>query len=332
MKVLALTIGNTTVASTYYRLGQFERALAERGVSLTIVEAKRFTDWYSFNQYDLVVLQKRLMRTSWIRRVRKRAKCFVFDTDDAIWEAHGHQHSWWTRVRTDRRLRATLAAADLCTVANEHLAKALRPLSNRVEVVPMALDEQAWKPKSERPPGQIRLGWAGAPVNLSYLTALGPVLEEVQAARPDTELIVYCGEPPAWTHRVSMIHKPFEPGTEADVVSGFDIGLLPLPENRFAAGKSPIKALQYAACAIPCVGANHGAAGEILIDNQTGLVASNPESWRQALLRLIDSEQDRRRLGNQARKRFLARHSQSAVLNRLIDVWTAAIKSSRPPD
>lgn len=325
MNVIALTIGDETVASTHYRLGQFVVMLETRGVSLSIVQVKRFDDWVSLEKYDLVILQKRLLRPSLIRRIRKRAKHFIFDTDDAIWEPHGREHSWWTRFRTDRRLRAVTAAADACTVPNEHLAQALRPLAKQLHLIPMALDENHWKPSAERSPGPIRIGWSGAPPNLAYLIELGETLEEVQAARPDSELIIYCGKVPAWNHRVKFVHQSFQPGTEASVVETFDIGLLPLPDNRFAAGKSPIKALQYAACGIPCIASPIGATTEIVQHEKTGLLAGNRNEWREALIRLIDNQQERKRLGNEARRQFLAGHSRGHVLTSMVATWKATV-------
>lgn len=321
MNVLALTIGDQTLASTHYRLAQFKDLLESRGIRLSMAKANEFRDWSTLSRYDLVILQKRLPRISLIRRIRKEAKCLIFDTDDAIWEPHGRKHSWWTRFRTNRRLKAIAGAANACTVPNEYLAKALRPLAQRVELLPMALDETEWKPPEERAPGPIRLGWSGAPANLPYLTGLGKALEEVQASRPDVTVIVYCGEAPAWAHRVTSLHHPYKPGTEAGVVKTFDIGLLPLPDNAFAAGKSPIKALQYAACGIPCVASPVGATLEVVQDGVTGLRAGSQSQWRDALLRLIDDEQERRRLGDEARRRFIQNHARTQNVDRMIRIW-----------
>lgn len=322
MKVLALTIGNQRLASTRYRLGQFTDLLEGRKISLTLIEFQLFNDWKLLADYDLVILQKRLPRTSLIRRIRKHARFLIFDTDDAIWEPHGRVHSWWTRVRTHGRLRAITAAADACTVPNLHLANALQPLARQVHIIPMALDENEWKPAATRSPGPVRLGWSGAPPNLPYLQTLGDTLEEVQKLRPEVEIIVYCGKPPSWEHPIRSIHHAFEPGKETEIVQTFDIGLLPLPDNAFAAGKSPIKALQYAACGVPCVGTPIGATKEIVRDGQTGLAVKTSTDWTQALIRLIDNEDERHRLGDEARRQFLANHSRTKVLERLIVVWS----------
>jgi glycosyltransferase involved in cell wall biosynthesis len=325
MNILVLTVGDAHVASTQYRFGQFEAGLRAAGIQLKLTPAHGFNAWDEAASHDLVIVQKRLMRASWVKRLRKHARCLVFDTDDAIWEPHGKPHSWWTQTRTRHRLRAITRAADLCTVPNEHLASHLRPDARRVELVPMALDEAIWHPPAERPPGPLRIGWAGAPPNLAYLTRLGGVLREIQSCRPGTEVVVYCGESPDWGDAVKFTHHPYLPGTEADIVRTFDIGLLPLPDDAFAAGKSPIKALQYAACGIPCIASPVGATCETVRNRETGLTAATDGDWKNALLHLIDDAGERQRLGQAAMRGFLENHTRAKAQERLLACWKMAV-------
>ena len=321
MNVLALTVGHAHVASTQYRLAQFVVAFREEGIHLDLTEAKTFRDYEKLPQYDLVIVQKRLMSCTWVRCIRKASKKLIFDTDDAIWEPHGRKHFWWTRFRTHRRLRAIVCAADVCTVPNEHLANALRSLAKKVELVPMALDDSQWKPATMRKPGPIRIGWAGAPPNLTYLSWLGDVLYEVQIMRPEVELIVYCGVAPTWNSPVKVTHHPYLAGTEVGVVQTFDIGLLPLPNNAFAAGKSPIKALQYAACGVPCIASPVGATREIVRNGVTGLTATTHNEWKSALLSLIDSAELRKSMGSAACEHFIKFHSRASVQKQMVVCW-----------
>ena len=328
MKVLALTVGHQNVASTQYRLVQFVNSLRGEGIRLDLTEAKTFRAYEKLPKYDLVIVQKRLMPRAWVRRIRKGAVKLIFDTDDAIWEPHGRKHFWWTRFRTHGRLRAIAYAADVCTVPNEHLANALRPLAKKVELVPMALDDSQWKPATMRKPGPIRIGWAGAPPNLTYLSWLGDVLYEVQMLRPEVELIVYCGVAPTWNLPVKVTHHPYLAGTEVGVVQTFDIGLLPLPNNAFAAGKSPIKALQYAACGVPCIASPVGATREIVRNGVTGMTATTHDEWKSALLSLIDSAELRKSMGAAAFAHFTKFHSHASVQTQMKACWGNIVAKS----
>ncbi len=327
MKILVLTFGDERCASTQYRFVQFAESLREQGVELDFNEAKGFRDFNRLPGYDLVVVQKRLANSMWVRRVRKGARKLIYDTDDAIWEPHSRPHSWWTQFRIRRRLKKIAAAADVCTTPNEQLAMALRPLARRVDLVPMALNETLWQPAPERQPGPVRIGWSGAPQNLPYLTRLSPVLANIQKQRPGVEVVVFCGAPPVWTAPVTATHHHFKLGAEPGVVQTFDIGLLPLPDNAFAAGKSPIKALQYAACAVPCVASPVGATKEIVRDGVTGYTASTPEEWEAALLRLVDEATLRRSLGDAARAQFLRSHTRARVQEQWLECWRRLLQT-----
>ena len=321
MKILALTSGEPTLASTHFRLGQFIPSLAAAGTTLTLIPAKKFTAWHTLPTYDLVILQKRLMRSSWLKKLRSLTRTLIFDTDDAIWHPHGPPHSWFTQLRTHLRLRKILSLADACTVPNEHLAAHLRPLTRRVATIPMALDWGNITPPAHSPSAPLRIGWAGAPVNLPYLTALEPVLREILTRHPTTELHIYCGTSPTWQAPLPFTQHPFSPGTEQAIVATFHIGLLPLPDNPFAAGKSPIKALQYAACAIPCIASPIGATQEIVRHQQTGLTATTPAEWLSALHLLITDPTARHRLGTAAHQHFLSHHTRTQAQNQMLTLW-----------
>jgi glycosyltransferase involved in cell wall biosynthesis len=321
MNVLALTFGDPDVASVKFRLGQYVEPLRQVGIYLTMEPAKKFRKWSSLPGYDLVIVQKRLMPVRWVKRIHKDARHLIFDTDDAIWEPHGRKHSWWTRLRTNRRLAAIVSLSDACTVPNEHLANYLRPQASHVEIIPMALDEHIWKPPVARTQGQVRIGWSGAPPNLDYLTNLSHSLNEIQTLRPEVEVVVYCGRPPIWQAPVRSIHIPFSPGTEHAAVQTFDIGLLPLPFEAFTAGKSPIKALQYAACGIPCIASPVGATLEIVKSGETGLTATTQAEWTAAILRLVDDTYYRHELGARAYSMHTSHHTRTSCQARMLDFW-----------
>lgn len=331
MNILALTVGDPDVASTSFRIGQYVDSLRQAGVSMTIEPARKFRNWSSLSGYDLVIVQKRLMPTGWVKRLRKGARRLVFDTDDAIWEPHGRKHFLWTRLRTNHRLSTIVSLSDACTVPNEHLAKHLRPQARHVEILPMALDEHLWKPAGKIPAGTVRIGWSGAPPNLAYLTRLSESLHEVQSQRPEVEIVVYCGSPPVWTAPVRAVHVPFSPGTEQATVQTYDIGLLPLPSDAFAAGKSPIKALQYAACGIPCIASPVGATLEIVRPGETGIAASTQAEWTTAILRLVDDPDHRQELGKRARLMFMDHHTRTIVQERMLDFWKNLISNPTIP-
>ena len=322
MRALALTFGDANCASTFYRIIQYADPLRSCGVVVEAFPAQTFTDWQSAGDYDAVVVQKKLLPAGRIQWLRRRTKCLIYDADDAVWEPHGRPHHWLTRLRTRLRVRKITGTANICVAANGILAAALQQWNSRVEVLPMALDESIWHrrvtPAERDLP--VRIGWAGAPVNLSYLEAIEPALLAVQKRNPQTRFVVFSGRKPNFRELVSDF-LPFKPGTESEVIRSFDIGLLPLPEGKFSEAKSPIKGLQYMASGVVSVASPRAATREMFADGRGAVFARTESDWIDALERLVRNPAERAVMGRHARERFETAHALrklAPVLARLL--------------
>ena len=317
MRILALTFGDADCASSFYRVFQYRELLESQGVSLTIKLAKRPEEWPDLEEFDAVLVQKQLFRSNRVSQIRRRATRLIYDVDDAIWEPHDQPHHFLTRWRTERRIRAMAKAADLCIVANRVLGDKLDKHARRVAVLPMALDSAEWPCRAATKGKRIRIGWSGGPSNLKYLEAIQEDIARALQERPNAELHVYCGCKPSFSNGLKYGHTSYEPGKESEIVRGFDIGLLPLPDNAFAAGKSPIKALHYMASGAATVATPLGATSDLLKDGETGLFARHPGDWFKSILRLIDEEALRDRISRQARDYFEATHTRDRTVIKL---------------
>ena len=319
MRVFALTFGNEEAASSQYRFFQYRERLAQEGIVCDHAVAAGFNDFPRLADYDVVLHQKTLLSRLRLRQLRRNARRLVYDTDDRIWLSPQKQHHWFTRWRIESRLRTIARQSDLCLAANEVIAEDLRARGAKTEVVPMALDGRKWFP-GDRPGQPLRIGWSGSPKNLPFLRAIGPELREVQRRFPDVEWVFHCGADPALAG-LRYRHLAFVPGQEPEAVRSFHIGLLPLPDDPFVQGKSPIKALQYLACGVAVAGAPVGATREILADGQNALhITGTGCSWVDGLTRLITLPEERQRLAAAGRASFLAQYDLPRVLARLKDL------------
>ncbi|NDA65646.1 MAG: glycosyltransferase, partial [Verrucomicrobia bacterium] len=316
MRYLSLNFGDAHCASSQFRIHAFVPSLRERGMTLECVPADAFTAWETLGDYDGVIVQKKLFGALRVRALRARARRLVYDIDDAIWLPHRRRHHWLTRWRTNGRLQRIAAAADLCLPANGVLAEHLRPWVRRLEVFPMALDASQWRPQPRPDDGTVRLGWSGAPGNLRYLEALEPALATLLERHPQARLVVLCGERPRFT-RLAFEHVRWQPGAEPAVVMSFDIGLLPLEESLFAAGKSPIKGLQYLACGLPVVATPLAATRELFAGSDAASFAAQPAVWVAELTALVTDAELRQRRGAAGRAHFEARYALARQADRL---------------
>lgn len=329
MRALALTFGDADCASTFYRILQYIEPLRSRGVIVEAFPARTFADWHSVADYDAVLVQKKLLPAGRVRWLGRRARCLIYDADDAVWEPHGRPHHWLTRWRTRLRARKISETATICVAANRILAGALRQWNSRVEILPMALNESIWPQKPAPAEGNcpVRIGWSGAPVNLAYLEAIEPALLAVQKRNPNARFAVFSGRKPAFRELV-FDFLPFKPGTESEVIRNFDIGLLPLPEGKFSEAKSPIKGLQYMASGTPTVASPRGATRELFADGSGAQFAETESDWVKALDQLVRDPASRREMGRRARAQFLQAHSIATMAPRLAQLFQAAATSA----
>ena len=317
VRVLALTFGDEHQASSKYRVFQFIEPLRQLGIEIEATPANSFTRWTAVKRYDAVLVQKKLFRSGKVRYLRGNTHRLIYDIDDAIWHPHGKEHSFFTNLRNRWRLKAIARAADLCICANNVLAEHMRRMTGRIIVLPLALDGKRWHLKAGgESSSAVRVGWSGHPVNLPYLETIEPALVQAQLENPEIEFAVFCGKAPAF-RKLKYRHIRFEPDTELEVVRSFDVGLLPLPPGPFAAGKSPIKGIQYMATGIPTVLTPMGATREMFREGETALFASTLEEWQSAISKLVRDPERRRRMGVQARATFEGTYELAGIVPRL---------------
>lgn len=320
MKVLVLAFGHPErAASTIFRVSQYRPLLAAQGIDLDFVERQDVgTGMLDRVAAADVVLNQKCLLNSWIgARIRVRAKRLIFDYDDAMWTRPGRDYSWFVKWRTASRLRWWLRQADTVVAANAYLADWAQSHARQLRVLPMALDLNLWKPAPRLPRDEIVVGWAGSPTYLPLVERLEPSLKAALALEPRLRFAIYCGQRPALS--IPFTHVPYAPGTEAAFVQGLDIGLLPMDDDAFGRGKSPIKSLQYLSCGVPVVGRYVGATREI-VDSVTGIAVETESEWTSAIIALARDPSRRQVLGAAGMARMRDQHDRNRLAERLVAI------------
>jgi glycosyltransferase involved in cell wall biosynthesis len=319
MRILAITVGALNEGSTQYRIGQYLPMLEEAGITVDIVhrnEVSSATIDAALNA-DLVYIQKSLFDIKLQRGLANTGIPMIYDYDDAIWTRPGKPHSFFTGRRVRKRLHFWLHRSQRVLAANHYLANYAEQEGANVEVLPMALDTDVWKPIERDVADEFVVGWAGSPGTLPYLEALAPALQQALEATPQMRLRVYCGKRPDFGF--DFEHVPYAPGTEQDFSPTLDLGLLPLPDTDHARGKSPIKSIQYLACGVPVLGNFVGATAEICRPEFAIPVTGN--GWAAQLAESANEREHLRRMGQAGRAFIEATHSRRACGARLIELF-----------
>jgi len=265
--------------------------------------------------YDVVVLQRRLLQCWDLRVLRRRVRVLGYDFDDAVMFRDGRRGRFRSFSRS-WKFAALMKRVDFVTAGNRYLWEMCPVEDARKHVVVTPVDTQNYRP-ARSPGGPLCVGWVGSSSTLRYLEAVLPAVERA-ARRADFELAVVSDEFPAPAPFIRRIEWRAE--TEPAEVARFDVGLMPLPEDPWTRGKCGFKLLLYGACGVPSVASPVGVNGEIIADGRTGILASRGEDWEEALVRLAADETLRREMGLAARARVVGNYSAHAVIPAWADI------------
>ncbi|RYD26326.1 MAG: glycosyltransferase, partial [Lysobacteraceae bacterium] len=113
--------------------------------------------------------------------------------------------------------------------------------------------------------------------------------------------------------------------SEIASVQEMDIGIMPLPDERWARGKCGYKLIQYMACGLPTIASPVGVNADIVVAGETGFLARDATEWVAALERLIADPTLRTRLGAAGRARAVERYSLQSQSGTVLAIFQAAV-------
>jgi glycosyltransferase involved in cell wall biosynthesis len=249
----------------------------------------------------------------------RRGLPVVVDFDEALFVRNIHPaNRAWAWLRDPRRLSRACRSATAVTVQNEYLAEFARRWNRSVTVIPTPVDTAARRPRQQRPPGPIVVGWLGSETTAPYLHLVDDALAEL-SSKSEVVVRVVGGAYSNPRVRRLEVHE-FALDREQSELDGFDVGLLPEPDDPWTRGKGGYKALLYMAAGIPVVASRVGVNPDIVADGETGFCVSTKDEWVAALQRLIDDGTLRERLGAAGRARVVDRYSIGVIAPRFANV------------
>lgn len=325
MKLLILS-HNLARPSYRQRIGDYLPYLKKDGMA---VDVHQFSDhklgqWAllkSARNYDVVLLHKKCLNWFDAKILRRYAKTILYDFDDAVMYNSTHPES----IRTShmRLFERTIRLVDCVIAGNEYLAQQAQRFCKTVHVLPTGLETGPFaSTPANGQNGHIRLGWIGSSSTLPYLQEIAPALEN--AAKQDSRLVLriiadrflHLDAMPIEKHSWSL-------QTQAAELLACDIGLAPLPDNRFTRGKCGFKILQYFAAGLPAIASPVGINAELIERSGAGLTAVTPAQWQQAILTLTRQPQLRAQMGQRARE-FVKQYDTAVLAERFVRIIRSA--------
>lgn len=328
INILAL-VPDEQAPSCRFRIRQFIRPLAGEGIALEVEGLgrdlqERRRSLRRAARFAAVILHRKLLRRVDFRRLRRHSRRLIYDFDDAVIFRDSNAPGFYSRARR-LRFRRLAAGADLVLAGNEYLQEQARAAgAGRPVVFPTVVDTDAITP---RPPAakQKVIGWMGTSSNFVYLSTLVAPLRDLLSSRPDLVFRVIADRPPELNGLEVDFHR-WKERDETEDLAGFSIGVMPLFDDPWTRGKCALKLLQYGAAGLPAVASPVGANLSVIRDGVNGYFAAGPEQWSSRIGQLLDSAEQRERMGRAARRLVEEKYSLSAAAVRLAEIIRRVIE------
>ena len=268
------------------------------------------------HQYDFIVVHREASPIGppvfeWIIAQLWKKKV-VFDFDDAI---------WIPTISDNNRLALSLKCfwktkwickwAYKIAAGNEYLAGYARQFNSDVIIVPTAVDiVNRYNRLVNQEVSKPAIGWTGSHSTMKYLDPIIPVIRELEQKK-DFDFFVISNKQPEFQLR-SLKYIKWTEASEINDLSKFNIGIMPLEEDRWSEGKCGFKIIQYLALGIPAVASPVGVNKRIIKDRLNGFLSQREEEWYNAISELLEDVKLRNEMGRIGREKIIKEYSIQA--------------------
>jgi len=276
---------------------------------------------------DFLILHRssNLVDYEMIKRVKKsRSETkVIFDYDDAIFHTRLPG-----RIVAYSHLNKILSVSDGVTAGSHYLKAFADMLNENVTLLPSAVDMELFNPsvRSTKNGNTTTIGWLGSGVRwqLPYLRILKEPLNAL-AQKYDVKLRIVSALSKAV--RKEFVKQRFEVDFGLDhwipleqtpeLIADFDIGVMPLTDDKWSQGKCAMKLLEYMSMKLATVASAVGENRYVIDHGRNGFLAKSPQEWMDYLERLIVDRDLRKDFGENGYVKVKRAYSLPVVVDTL---------------
>lgn len=252
---------------------------------------------------------------------------FIYDIDDLVFLKRKNQiNPIVEKIRGRSKVPFLIKKARHVITCTPFLDEYARKFTHRTTDISSTIDTDSYVPTNPYSNSKtIVIGWSGSHSTSSYMYLLQNVLHKIKL-KYDVHILVI-GDSSFSYSDIPVEAIPWNKETEVKDLQRIDIGLYPLPDEKWVYGKSGLKALQYMALGIPTIATAIGANFRIIEDGISGLLVKTEEDWLEAIERLILDPELRASIGRQARNRVETLYSIKANRDIYLDILQKSLST-----
>jgi glycosyltransferase involved in cell wall biosynthesis len=273
---------------------------------------RRIKILFSLQKYDFIFIHREaapifppIFEFLIAKIFRKRV---IFDFDDAIWLPNtSAENRIVTFLKFHQKTAYICRWAWKVSAGNDYLCNYARNFNSNVVLNPTTIDtENLHKIDNNgindinRVGAKVVIGWTGSHSTLKYLDELVPTLQGIERDYPVDFVVISNQKPNLQLNNLTFIK--WNKKTEIQDLAKLQIGVMPLTDDAWAAGKCGFKALQYMSLGIPALVSPVGVNTKIIRDGENGFLCYSSEEWKSKLIRLIKDENLRTQIGKMAKQ------------------------------
>ena len=252
-------------------------------------------------------------------------KPYVYSLDDPIFvPTRSPYQGGFSWLKFPGKVRNIVRGAR-AVLANSHPIVAWsRQYSENVHVIPSAVDTRKVSPRltrSDRPPV---VGWSGSGTTAANLAPIGNALLQIQQST-GAQIHLMGGFDYPLPANLDWQEIAWSADSEASTVAEFDIGIAPMPDNRWNHWKFSGKITYYMALGIPTVATAIGDIPSQLRHGVDGYLAESSSDWSHYLELLCTSQSLREQIGVQAREEVCRRFDVEPISRQVSIILRKAI-------
>jgi len=287
----------------------------------------RLKDVLRAGKYDLVYIQREMFFIGppvfeYLLKFTKTK--VIFDFDDSIWlpnVSEANKNLNW--LKSYSKTSKIIAYADMVFAGNKYLYDYACQFNKNVKIIPTTINTAEYiRLKSDKETSKICIGWSGSITTIQHFKFAEPFLKIIKEKYGEKIHIKVIGDKHYKNTGFDVEALDWNKQDELKELSSFDIGIMPLPDDRWAKGKCGLKGLQYMALEIPTIMSPVGVNEEIIEDGVNGFLATDVDRWVDKISLLIESEELRRQMGVNARKSVVDKYSFDAYKKVYWDIFT----------
>lgn len=363
MRILTVCSFPVEAAATRFRVEQFVKPLADRGITVAVrpfFSSTQFTSLYRggnplkkivglvggvigrirdvfvSSRYDLLFVQREAMPFGpalFERLLQLFGRLpMVLDLDDATYvryisPTYGRLGSALKFFgKTDKLIDRSVVV--IC--GNRYIAEYVESRGKTAVIIPTIVDTDVFSP-IERDNEIPVIGWIGTHSTFQFLEPLVPTLIQLAEKHRFRLKVVGSGRSELDIPGVDVELLDWSLPREVSDFQSLDIGLYPLEtegslDPAWLAGKSGFKAIQYLAVGVPFVMSPVGVCGEIGEDGRTHFNAASGQDWYNSLGKLLSDKNLRTTMGQAGRLHSVATYGLEEHSTLLANTLKAVLK------